>query len=110
MVVGGLFLAVPRDCLRFVIVVFPDHTHYYFRLTKGSVNDMLVSVLRDTGATIIFVSGTIINTNHMEGNTKEVTLVNGEGKNENRKPLYYRYNSCLCSGQSICRFCCRKLR
>ena len=25
--VERLFLAVPRDCLRFVIVVFPDHTH-----------------------------------------------------------------------------------
>ena len=25
-----LFLAVPRDCLRFVIVVFPDHTHLLF--------------------------------------------------------------------------------
>ena len=32
--VGRLFLAVPRGCLQFVIVVFPDHTHllflYYF--------------------------------------------------------------------------------
>ena len=27
--VERLFLAVPRGCLRFVIVVFPDHTHYY---------------------------------------------------------------------------------
>ena len=27
--VEGLFLAVPWDCLRFVIVVFPDHTHYF---------------------------------------------------------------------------------
>ena len=26
-VVGWLFLAVPWGCLRFVIVVFPDHTH-----------------------------------------------------------------------------------
>ena len=26
-VVGRLFLAVPWGCLRFVIVVFPDHTH-----------------------------------------------------------------------------------
>ena len=26
----GLFLAVPWDCLRFVIVVFPDHTHLLF--------------------------------------------------------------------------------
>ena len=25
--VGWLFLAVPWGCLRFVIVVFPDHTH-----------------------------------------------------------------------------------
>ena len=24
-----LFLAVPQGCLRFVIVVFPDHTHYF---------------------------------------------------------------------------------
>ena len=24
-----LFLAVPRGCLRFVIVVFPDDTHYF---------------------------------------------------------------------------------
>ena len=28
--VGGLFLAVPWGCLRFVIVVFPDHTHLLF--------------------------------------------------------------------------------
>ena len=29
-VVGRLFRAVPRGCLRFVIVVFPDHTHLLF--------------------------------------------------------------------------------
>ena len=28
--VERLFLAVPQDCLRFVIVVFPDHTHLLF--------------------------------------------------------------------------------
>ena len=27
---GRLFLAVPRGCLQFVIVVFPDHTHLLF--------------------------------------------------------------------------------
>ena len=27
MMVERLFLAVPQGCLRFVIVVFPDHTH-----------------------------------------------------------------------------------
>ena len=31
-VVGWLFLAVPWGCLRFVIVVFPDHTHYFLQL------------------------------------------------------------------------------
>ena len=28
--VERLFLAVPQGCLRFVIVVFPDHTHFLF--------------------------------------------------------------------------------
>ena len=28
--VERLFLAVPRVCLQFVIVVFPDHTHLLF--------------------------------------------------------------------------------
>ena len=33
--VDWLFLAVPRGCLRFVIVVFPDHTHFYFSFEKS---------------------------------------------------------------------------
>ena len=28
--VKWLFIAVPQGCLRFVIVVFPDHTHSLF--------------------------------------------------------------------------------
>ena len=32
--VEGLFLAMPRGYLRFVIVVFPDHTHLLFLLTS----------------------------------------------------------------------------
>ena len=40
--VERLFLAVPRGCLRFVIVVFPDHTHLLFLLTINIVQfDML---------------------------------------------------------------------
>ena len=31
--VERLFLAVPRGCLQFVIVVFPDHTHLLFFFT-----------------------------------------------------------------------------
>ena len=31
--VERLFLAVPRGCLQFVIVVFPDHTHLLFLMS-----------------------------------------------------------------------------
>ena len=33
--VERLFLTVPRGCLQFVIVVFPDHTHLLFLLLKN---------------------------------------------------------------------------
>ena len=32
--VKRLFLAVPQGCLRFVIVVFPDHTHLLFLISR----------------------------------------------------------------------------
>ena len=32
-----LFLAVPRGCLQFVIVVFPDHTHLLFFMWEASL-------------------------------------------------------------------------
>ena len=32
-----LFLAVPWGCLRFVIVVFPDHTHLLFFMINWTV-------------------------------------------------------------------------
>ena len=41
--VARLFLAVPRGCLQFVIVVFPDLTHY-FLLKIVSVSIMLCYV------------------------------------------------------------------
>ena len=34
--VEWLFLAVPWGCLRFVIVVFPDHTHLLFFIANSS--------------------------------------------------------------------------
>ena len=37
--VERLFLAVPQGCLRFVIVVFPDHTHLLFLLQNAAKND-----------------------------------------------------------------------
>ena len=42
--VERLFLAVPRGCLQFVIVVFPDHTHLLFLISKFQVG--LKSLLR----------------------------------------------------------------
>ena len=36
--VERLFLAVPQGCLRFVIVVFPDHTHLLFFILKTQLN------------------------------------------------------------------------
>ena len=40
--VEQLFLAVPRGCLRFMIVVFLDHTHllFFFQLCKIMVNNI----------------------------------------------------------------------
>ena len=35
--VERLFLAVPRGCLQFVIVVFPDHTHLLFLATLNFI-------------------------------------------------------------------------
>ena len=37
--VEQLFLAVPRGCLQFVVVVFPDHTHLLFLLNKTYYNN-----------------------------------------------------------------------
>ena len=36
--VEWLFLAVPWGCLRFVIVVFPDHTHLLFLVAGEDKN------------------------------------------------------------------------
>ena len=36
--VEWLFLSVSLGCLRFVIVVFPDHTHLLFFMLKDSVS------------------------------------------------------------------------
>ena len=39
--VGWLFLAMPRGCLWFVIVVFPDHTHYFLIMCPNAVNSQV---------------------------------------------------------------------
>ena len=42
--VERLFLAVPRGCLQFVIVVFPDHTHLLFLILKTFNHVYAISV------------------------------------------------------------------
>ena len=39
--VERLFLTVPRGCLQFVIVVFPDHTHLLF-LDESTLHSLMV--------------------------------------------------------------------
>ena len=41
MMVERLFLAVPWGCLRFVVVVFPDHTHLLFFIVRAQKTKML---------------------------------------------------------------------
>ena len=53
--VERLFLAVPRGCLRFVIVVFPDHTHLLFFSMKVSLKHWGKIVARIQGRTVATV-------------------------------------------------------
>ena len=42
--VERLFLAVPQGCLKFVIVVFPDHPHLLFFITNSEDSDQTAPV------------------------------------------------------------------
>ena len=44
--VERLFLAVPRGCLQFVIVVFPDHTHLLFWSRVERLNSISLIIVR----------------------------------------------------------------
>ena len=54
-VVGRLFLLVPRGCLRFVIVVIPDHTHLLFLEIQNCLNCSALISKMATIATILKV-------------------------------------------------------
>ena len=51
LMVEWLFLAVSWGCLRFVIMVFPDHTHLLFMSANNSIT-FFTDMLRD----ILYVS------------------------------------------------------
>ena len=47
--VERLFRAVPRGCLQFVIVVFPDHTHYFssqYKIGQHFVHFVTFTIVR----------------------------------------------------------------
>ena len=45
--VERLFLAVPRGCLLFVIVVFPDYTHLLFwKMDKGKIKITIILIAK----------------------------------------------------------------
>ena len=45
--VERLLLAVPRGCLRFVIVVFPDHTHLlFFNIVLHTIHKLSIHVYK----------------------------------------------------------------
>ena len=54
--VERLFLTVPRGCLQFVIVVFPDHTHLLFTI-------LFCLAITERSVLIGFHKGTAINCN-----------------------------------------------
>ena len=45
--VEWLFLAVPWGCLRFVIVVFPDHTHLLFMHVEFTCRSFYINRLKE---------------------------------------------------------------
>ena len=47
-IVVWLFLTMPRVCLQFVIVVFPDHTHLLFLLVRETPGELYWVLLQDT--------------------------------------------------------------
>ena len=57
-IVERLFLTVPKGCLQFVIVVFPDHTHLLFFISRyeSSLKASLIVGQRLTSNTCRLVS------------------------------------------------------
>ena len=49
--VERLFLTVPRGCLQFVIVVFPDHTHLLFLARIWGKRSTVIHCLTDCDTT-----------------------------------------------------------
>ena len=75
--VERLFLTVPRGCLQFVIVVFPDHTHLLFFIR----DPLIVSKLHDE-------------THDSKGQENKILHYN-EGQGDVLPPPQVRVTSCI---------------
>ena len=56
--VQRLFLTVPRGCLQFVIVVFPDHTHLLFLQQFEPRSDMINGLAGDVPKIVLILNCT----------------------------------------------------
>ena len=80
--VKRLFLAMPRGCLQFVmIVVFPDHTHLLFFMEKPGIEPapglqcICLSLIQKTGKIQVNYIQVLVTTPNMEKkNTKSFYL------------------------------------
>ena len=54
--VERLFLAVPRGCLQFVIVVYPDHTHYFLSLVACKNEEDPIKIEGARVVTTLFIN------------------------------------------------------
>ena len=63
MMVERLFLTVPRGCLQFVIVVFPDHTHLLFLTGHFCAVNALVRLCIIAGSSQPMLLSFLINSN-----------------------------------------------
>ena len=70
--VKRLFLAMPRGCLQFVIVVFPDHTHLLFFMEKPGIEPapglkcICLSPIQKTGKIQVNYIQVLVTTPNME--------------------------------------------
>ena len=96
--VERLFLAVPRGCLQFVIVVFPDHTHllfliwvkYKWVLSYKFAHPKIFQDCRDKGVMAFSVTKLFL----QKVNVSSVILLNT-----------WKYNVCSINLRRNCCFC-----
>ena len=78
--VERLFLAVPQGCLRFVIVVFPDHTHLLFLLLP-IFDNLLLSLLNPNNAVLNSINEIFYN-----------FFIKSKSKNKNKLVVVKQYS------------------